>query len=371
MGTVQGVTVVCDFIRSDKDGRPGEGDRSAVWLFDAIKRQVAKACSLPMHLLTARGCRELESWVAAKRSPADADAFWAANYANLAIAPALETIFLRPLSGQFVIGHEMPPYLLYILAACEIPHLDVRIHPVRFLDDLLFAVKASDPETQESLHKLSISEEVVLATAGLVQAQSRYTADSRLPPETLLVIGQRTMDSSQIIDGRFFDALQHLPQIQAIFANYRGILLKPHPYGGQHSLLLAAAAAPNALAVTEDNVYRLLAQPEISGVLSVNSSSVYEARYFDKQIHTLAPMPAHPVWREDVVQPGSYLSVDDFLFSVDFWRLALRGRATVSSLTGVRLPPKPNRLRIAHDSFWNFNELDTDRIPRRPMTGTR
>jgi hypothetical protein len=35
----------------------------------------------------------------------------------------------------------------------------------------------------------------------------------------------------------------------------------------------------------------------------------------------------------------------------------------VSTADGARLPPKPNRLRIALDSFWNFNEIDTDRIP--------
>jgi hypothetical protein len=30
----------------------------------------------------------------------------------------------------------------------------------------------------------------------------------------------------------------------------------------------------------------------------------------------------------------------------------------------MRLRPKPNRLRIALDSFWNYQEIDTDRIPR-------
>ncbi|HTW71064.1 MAG TPA: hypothetical protein VME47_14335, partial [Acetobacteraceae bacterium] len=148
------------------------------------------------------------------------------------------------------------------------------------------------------------------------------------------------------------------------------VLLKRHPYGGQHSLLLAAAGAPNVLAMTEDNVYRLLAQPEISGVLSVNSSSAYEARYFGKQVHTLAPWPFDPIWRDEPVNLESYISLDGSVFSVDFWRLALRAHANVGSLTGVRLPPKPNRLRIAHDSFWNFNEIDTDRIPRRASTKT-
>jgi hypothetical protein len=370
VGAVQGVTVISDFIRPDRDGRPGEGDRSAVWLFDAIKRQVGKASNLPVRLLTARHCPALHSWVEAKRSPDQADAFWATNYANMAIDAALETILLRPLFGQLAVGYEIPPYLLRILADHEIPYLDIRMHPVRFLDDLLFAVRASHAQTRANLGKLAVSEEIVLATAALLEAQCRYTADCRLPPKTLLVIGQRTMDSSQIVDGRFFDALQQLPRIQQIFADYSGILLKQHPYGGPHSLLLAAAAAPNVLAMTADNIYRLLAQAEISGVLSVNSSSAYEARYFGKQVHTLAPWPIHLTWRDDPVLPESYITLDDYLFSVDFWRLALGAHTNVSPLTGVRLPAKPNRLRIAHDNFWNFQEIDTDRIPRGSLVGT-
>ena len=47
-----------------------------------------------------------------------------------------------------------------------------------------------------------------------------------------------------------------------------------------------------------------------------------------------------------------------------FWRMALAPHAAVSAPDGMRLRPKPNRLRIALDSFWNYQEIDTDRIPR-------
>jgi hypothetical protein len=36
----------------------------------------------------------------------------------------------------------------------------------------------------------------------------------------------------------------------------------------------------------------------------------------------------------------------------------------------MRLRPKPNRLRIALDSFWNYQEIDTDRIPRAGYPGS-
>jgi len=361
---VQGVVVASDFIRSDRHGVPGEGDRSAVWVFDAVKRQVEKAANLPVTLLTAGTCPGLRSWVEAQRTAEQADAFWAANYDRLAVDAALEGVLLRPIRRHFVIGHEMPPYLRTILAEHGVPYLDIRIHPIRFLDDLLFAVQASESETQAALLNIAVSEETVLAAAGLIEAMCRYTADCTLAANTLLVIGQRTMDSSQIIGGRFFDALSRLPEIRSLCDRYSGVLLKAHPYGGHHSLLLAAAAVPNVLAATSDNVYRLLAQPEIGGVLTVNSSSAYEARYFGKRVHTLASLPVDIAWRGEAAPPGSYISLDDYLLSVDFWRLALRACANVGRMTDVRLPPKPNRIRIAHDSFWNFHEIDTDRIPR-------
>jgi hypothetical protein len=48
----------------------------------------------------------------------------------------------------------------------------------------------------------------------------------------------------------------------------------------------------------------------------------------------------------------------------DFWRIVPAPYAQVAAADGMRLPPKPNRLRIVLDSFWNYQEIDTDRIPR-------
>ena len=118
--------------------------------------------------------------------------------------------------------------------------------------------------------------------------------------------------------------------------------------------------------MVRDNLYRLMSLPQVAAVLTVNSSVAYEAPYFGKRVHTLAPLPLRIGWRGAVDQPGLYASLDDQVLSVDFWRLALAPHTPVSAADGVRLPPKPNRLRIALDSFWNFQEIDTDRIPRRP-----
>ena len=190
-------------------------------------------------------------------------------------------------------------------------------------------------------------------------------SEATLPPDTLLVIGQMPFDSTQIVDGRFFDAQPRQAEINAICARHRAVVLKPHPQARGHSLLNAAAASgANVLGVISDNLYRLLALPEVSAVLTVSSSVAQEAPYFGKAVHTLATRPVLLGWRGDALAPDAHASLDDVVLSVDFWRLVLAPHVPVTARDGARLPPKPNRLRIALDSFWNFNEIDTDRLPR-------
>ena len=75
-------------------------------------------------------------------------------------------------------------------------------------------------------------------------------------------------------------------------------------------------------------------------------------------------------WRGGDGDAGTHASLDDMVLCPDFWRVVLAPHVTVSAADGMRLPAKPNRLRIALDSFWNFQEIDTDRIPRGAAQST-
>jgi hypothetical protein len=163
----------------------------------------------------------------------------------------------------------------------------------------------------------------------------------------------------------------HREAIAGTCVRHAAVLLKPHPEEAAHGLLDVAAeiAAETGLPLigpVADNLYRLLAMPDVTAVLTVSSSAAYEARYFGKTVHTLGALPLRPVWRGDRAGPDDHASLACFVLSADFWRLVLAPHAAVTAMDGARLPPKPNRLRIALDSFWNFNAIDTDRLPARP-----
>jgi len=363
---IDGVTVIGDVMRPDGSGRPGGVDRTTVWLFDAIKRQVRLACGLPIDAMTANGSPALNAWLARLRSPSSAHRHWAASYERQPECAERDEILIRRLRSRFCIGYELPPWLRHLLHSVDVPYVDLRLHPVRFLDDLLFAAHASDASTQAALLAMAEPEANVIVTAGLREAMCHMISEATVPPDTLIVIGQRTLDSSQIVDGMFYDALPAADEIHAICKRYAAVLLKPHPLESTHGLLEVAAGAANVAGATRDNLYRLMSLPQIAAVLTVNSSAAYEAPYFGKRVHTLAPLPLRLGWRGAVDQPGIYASLNDRVLSVDFWRTMLAPHTPVSAMDGALLPPKPNRLRIALDSFWNFQEIDTDRVPRSP-----
>jgi hypothetical protein len=364
---IHGITIIGDVLRPDGRGQPGGVDRATVWLFDAIKRQLHLACGLQIEVMTANGNPLLCRWLDTVCSPSSAHRHWAACYRDLPRCAELDAILIDRLRHRFCIGYELPPYLIALLNSIDVPYIDVRVHPVRFLDDLLFAARASEPSTRAALLAMAVPEAEVVITAGLREAMCHMISEAKVPANTLIVVGQRPLDSSQIVDGAFFDAFPRAAEIRAICERHAAVLLKPHPLEPTHTLLEIAAAAPNVAGVVRDNLYRLMSLPEVATVLTVNSSVAYEAAYFGKRAITLAPLPLRLGWLGAADEPDLHASLDDRVLSVDFWRLVLSPHVPVSEPDGVALPTKANRLRIALDSFWNFQEIDTDRVPSGPV----
>lgn len=360
---ISGIVIVGDLLRPDGAGQPGGTDRPTLWLWNALKRQVHRASHLPVEVLTTAG--PIGAWIRSQRPAEQADPHWATNYASVPACDEVERLIMQRLRGRFCIGYEMPPWLARLLDTTEIPYVDIRLHPIRFLDDLIFAVRASNAATRATLLSMAVHETEVLATAGLREAMCRFISDAAIPDRTLLVAGQRRFDATQIVDGSFFDAVPFEAKIHAVSRAYDAVILKPHPLDQHHSLLEVAAGIPGrVIGVINDNVYRLMALPQITGVLTVNSGVSYEAPYFSKQVHALAPLTLRLGWRGDVPEAGVHASIDDILLTPDFWRAVLAPHTVVTAADSMRLPAKPNRLRIALDSFWNYQEIDTDRIPR-------
>lgn len=299
--------------------------------------------------------RSLEAWAAwTERRPVDAGFIEA-------LAPEVE--------GALVIGYEMPPALIDALQTLGRPFVDVVLHPVRFMPDLIFALRTNVAHWHEMFLRHRLQESAIVQQASLIAAKAAWMAPPEsLTPGSALVLGQVGIDRAVVSGGRFVSLADHLPTLHALCVDHPLVLFKPHPYGvGQDRSAQAVAAFP-AIRRTQANFYHLVAQPEIETVVALNSSGLHEARYFGKEARGLiAPLhdfdalrpPCEPVAGDPVAQTQDWLRSD-------FWAeclLSEPSRAPSSPTPGVSNSPSlaeqtPNRLRRSMNADWGYGFIE-------------
>lgn len=357
---VKRIVVTGDCLRPDATGHYGGINTQTRWLEAVIGRQLGQATGLPISTLL------LDSDIGIPApafyrdhgfdNPLDG---WPRVYCG-EFAETVISLYKPHLRDALVVGFELPPYLHRVLTELGIPFVDLWVHPIRFLDDLLFACRASDPTADAAVAQHALPEEIVWLTAGLRRATAATAPAALIDPGATLVLGQALMDKSQIGGGRFADGGEFDPAVRELAAGHEPWLVKPHPYAPDHPFLARVRALVPRCRVVTDNVYYLLAQDAVARVLTLNSSSGIEAQYFGKEAVFLMPPVLELAYRGDRPRPGVMWTLADSFLNMDFWREVLAAWVPVTPKDGYSHPPKPNRLRTALRSFWNFNQFDTD-----------
>jgi len=278
---------------------------------------------------------------------------WVELYARPPSPEDLEKISAA-FQGALVLAFELPEIIRAGLAKAGIPYVDFTIHPLRFLDDVPFGVRSNIPGVQQALQEWVLTAQEISIGAGL--AMSTLT---RLPPpagceqaDGWALFACQTLDDKVLIrDGRLMQAADFLDAFAAMAARHPRILVKPHP--------AAAGGAPTKLlkrlfrnvCEVDANFYLLLAQPGISDVYSITSSTSIEAPYFGKRGTHFAPYPY--VFSQDRLTEIEYLQVRPAIHLPQFWEpvLAATGLA-VRPAPAVDKTLSPNRMRRSLRASW-------------------
>jgi hypothetical protein len=344
--------------------RPGEAafrpaqTENILWFHRLVRAQAAAASRLPVEAVTwGQGIdteRLYEMWGAEKSWRGWARVF-DAGFAPDGVVAAMERAF----GGAVVVGFELAESMKRILSLLGIPFLDFGIHPVRFLDDVFFAVQTNDAAVFEAVLPDHTEEGAFIGPAGLLAASAlKFRPNLRAGGEALL-IGQTRVDRSLVRAGRVVDLSDFAPALRDAVGT-GGVTFKPHPYAHTDFGAVAAGLSLRALHVSTENVYALMASEEIRRVVGVSSSVLLEARYFGQEAHILHESPFDiPARRADAV-PGQHLSVVDAWGDTDFWRRALAPLLPVTRPDGQHFHRAPNALRTSLRNFWGYNELSTD-----------
>lgn len=353
-----------DIFRSTHAGN-GSQDININWLAAALKPALALATSLPIEKqlfskqdtsLTQAGYQMIDAEISLSA--------WAKLYKYKQLDQTFLMNVWLSFRNSIVIAFELPEILRDALDTLGIPFVDLIIHPVRFLDDIIFGIRSNNRQVSQLFSQYILPEESILIQAGMVMATMSRLKPLKIPGKAALFAGQTTDDKVLINGDKFYQVKDFCDRFAEISANYDTLLIKAHPYSlDPFAAVSISRLFPNCMTVT-DNFYYLMAQDNLEAVYSISSSTSVEAKYLGKQGYHFTEYPYRftEEYNEAEFKLGSFFTLDDVIFAADFWREVLSPLVTTSPITNIRMPKKPNRLRTSLRSFWGFNFVDTDII---------
>ena len=283
------------------------------WLYYLLKWQLEQATSLPV---------EIAAW---KPGSFDYDAFlelshddmsttheaWLKFY-NTSLTTEMEDYILQFYADAIVITFEINPTMSALFRRHGIPHINLTIHPIRFLDDLMFGFQTNNVEIGNRIRNFEADLSNIDFTVNLITAKLRQKGKLDIPQNTTVITGQKYCDRSLISNGRFLTFNDYEETLMDLIETETSILFKPH-VNSTNDCPLLKDMEQLGIQVVIDNFYQLLAQDNLKKIVTINSSTGVEAKFFGKEtvflsnkIKTEIPIMKHhfnPGFWADILSP--------------------------------------------------------------------
>jgi len=208
---------------------------------------------------------------------------WAASTMTDPLPPAAQAWLDDLIQDDFVVGYELPVFLIRFLCSRNIPFLDISMDRVRFARDLFFAARTNAPLLESRLAQSEVGDDVIWADAGLLRA---FLARRRSPEggegRVAVFFGQTNQDRCLVRNGRLVQPAAFAKTIVEITKDCDTILVRRHPHEETpHQISALHDILPNAK-FTVENSYSLLCRGDVKRVISLSSGLMAEAKYFHK-----------------------------------------------------------------------------------------
>lgn len=269
--------------------------------------------------------------------------------------------FLRSVCSpqDTLVTYELSRQSREVLTQAGLTYIDFWLHPVRFYDDIFFAVSSNDEAIRERLGAWRLDSRLLTLRAteiGLRLIRGHTPPFEKPPDNSALFIGQTLYDKAVLHEGKMLGLLDYRQAFEALSARYSTVLYSRHPmvHSGDGDILRYIRGLSFAQVVRTPS-YFLLGTEQIHGVYSISSSVVHEATYFDKETGYFYA-PPFPV--EDTPAAPAYVPVYGHFLTPQFWGDVLSSRHGVTGFDSLNLPNKPNRLRDALEMVYGFEYID-------------
>jgi hypothetical protein len=352
------IFVSADFIVT----KESEQRSNVRWLFDFLQRPLNVAPSICVHRLLSgfRGEERFDRSEFFRRSGIEVDRFTTHFDFNPEIITDESVSYLQDAIGKEVciVGYELSDATRSILNRAGIFYIDIWLGPLRYLDDVYFAVKSSDAAIQSEVKRFEPPEELFYMHADRLRVQN-YRGFKRgcgvFKPNSAVFVGQTLSDKALCRNSTMLTILNFKDDFIQLRKDHAHVYYSRHPFlksGDEKEL--AFVKSFNNVSVVDTPAYEMLSSAEISTVATISSSVATEAKYFGK-VHKFFYRPPVDI---DYTQERRYSTVGQPLFTRHFWSEVLRPKIDTLHFPPVSFESPKDKIRDTLAFYWGYRNID-------------
>lgn len=254
---------------------------------------------------------------------------------------------------DLIIGYELSEQTRYILEQINVKYIDIWLHPIRYLNDVMFGIYSNSNSINQRIKTYSVDDEIFYINAEMLKVQN-YRGFRRfknnLIPGSALFVGQTLTDKAIFSKGKMLSVLDFKDEFKSITKKYERVYYSRHPFvkEGDEEIISFLKRFPN-VEVIGSPTYNLLAAKEIEYVFTVSSSVVHEAHYFGKESKFLFK-PIFNTFGES----KDYYPIMHAIFFESFWSSVLYD----TDATKKDMYLGDNKIRDALSFYWGYRKID-------------
>ena len=259
------------------------------------------------------------------------------------------------LEGAVVVGFELSPYLRRALDGLNSTYIDLCIHPVRFMEDLLLYAASNNEDVSKRIQDFALTNaDFRLRSTFLAGAWRRQGYVEPRRHSAALLCLQTPLDRVLIDQGQFISIKQFLPRLREIRSSFDRLYVKQHPIDNNDAAVGFVMDHVRDIEVVDKNFYEMIARHEVDDVYSLSSGTSIEARHLGLKGHHL--FRDYYECLDNRAGGGPYHPVMDEVLWPDFWRKVLAPVTHVTPLGGYRRAVGKETLRRTLGQAWDFSK---------------
>lgn len=353
---IKKIVICSDFIMTNDS----EQQSNLPWLMDILKRPIETATKLKPELFfseeESQGFIRSSFFKDSKIDLVDSETQFYFEYKKIS---KKSKDYLKENLGEntLVIGYELSDQTKKILTDIDVKYIDLWLHPIRFMDDILFAFISNDKTINKSLKNFHLDEANFSLYAdrfkiSTYKGYKRYNS-IKLDDNSVLFIGQTMEDKAVLKDNVMLNITHFKSKMEELSKEYNTIYYSRHPYVKGDESVMDYIQNCNFIKLIKNPAYVLISKKEIKKVVSISSSVAIEAKYFDKEVEIL-----HKPIFEFSKSVKDYTTVFQDFISPHFWSDILKDVVKTKTCDPIVFFDKKDKLRDMLGFYWSYKNID-------------